>query len=331
MKPNEFPVLVQRFFSDYLVAQRSLSLDTRTGYRTTFRLLLRFLSQHHRCAIDRLSLGAFTPEAVLAFLDHLERSRGNCPPTRNVRLAAIRTFVRFVLGQSPVLDFLSAGQRILAIPQKKATKRMLGFLTPKEIGAVLAAIDQDSWSGKRDLLLFTLLYNTGARISEALNVRPADLRDRSVQLHGKGRKEREIPLWPRTARSLRRWCSTNRIAPEGQIFTNSRGGPLSHDGVTFRLDSAVRKAATQCPSLSGRRISSHRFRNSCAMALLQSGVALEVISLYLGHASPKTTHDYIESDLKMKADCLRRLTEPKTLKSSKRDEPSRLLAFLEAI
>jgi site-specific recombinase XerD len=330
MKPDEFPALVQRFFAEYLAAQRNLSPDTRNGYRTTFRLLLRFLSRHHRRPIDQLTLGAFTPEAILAFLDYLERSRGNCPRSRNVRLAAIRTFVRFVLGQSAVLDFLSAGQRILAIPQKKSTKRLLGFLTREEIDAIFAAIDQNSWSGQRDLLLFTLLYNTGARISEALQLRSTDLRDCSVQLHGKGRKEREIPIWSRTARLLRQWCKTNRITPEGRIFTNHRGGPLSHDGVTFRLNVAVCKAAVQCPSLNGRRITSHRFRNSCAMALLQSGVALEVISLYLGHSSPNTTHDYIEADLKMKADCLRRLTEPKTSKP-KRDEPSRLLAFLEAI
>lgn len=330
MKPDEFPALVQRFFSEYLAAQRNLSPETRNGYRTTFRLLLRFLSRHHRRPIDQLTLGAFTPDAILAFLDYLERSRGNCPRSRNVRLAAIRTFVRFVLGQSAVLDFLSAGQRILAIPQKKSTKRLLGFLTREEIDAIFAAIDQNSWSGQRDLLLFTLLYNTGARISEALQLRPTDLRDCSVQLHGKGRKEREIPIWLRTARLLRQWCKTNRITPEGRIFTNHRGGPLSHDGVTFRLNCAVCKAAVQCPSLTGRRITSHRFRNSCAMALLQSGVALEVISLYLGHSSPNTTHDYIEADLKMKADCLRRLTEPKTSKP-KRDEPSRLLAFLEAI
>lgn len=332
MKLDDFFPLVQRFFAEYLAAQRNLSVETRTGYRTTFRLLLRFLSEHRRCQIDHLTLAAFTPEAILAFLDHLEQSRGNCVRTRNVRLAAIRTFVRFVLGQSAVLDFLASGQRILAIPQKRCAKRLLGFMTREEIDAILAATDQSTWSGRRDLLLFLLLYNTGARISEALQLRPIDLRDRSVQLHGKGRKAREIPVWARTARLLRQWNRTNRIAPEERIFTNYRGGPLSHDGVSFRLRLAVRKAAAMCPSLNGRRITSHRFRNSCAMALLQSGVALEVISLFLGHAHPKTTHDYIEADLKMKADCMRRLTEPKTLKHNKRgDEPSRLLAFLEAV
>jgi integrase/recombinase XerD len=331
MKAEIFATLVQRFFADDLTAQRNLSPETRTGYRHTFRLLLRFLSHRQRGPIDRLTLEAYTPEAILGLLDHLERVRGNGVPTRNVRLAAIRTFVRFALSQSLGLDFLAAGQRILAIPQKRCAKQPRGFMTREEVDAILAATDQNTWSGRRDRLLFLLLYNTGARLSEALQLRPTDLRERSVQLHGKGRKERESPLWASTARSLRQWCHTNRIAPEERIFSNCRGTPLSHDGVTFRLRLAVRKAAAQCPSLNGRRITSHRFRNSCAMALLQAGVAIEVIALYLGHATPQTTHHYVEADLKMKADCLRRLTEPKAAKHQPRDEPSRLLAFLEAV
>ncbi len=331
MTTFEFPSLVQRFFADHLSAQRNLSSETRTGYRTTFRLLLRFLSQHHRCPIDRLTLAALTPEAILAFLDHLERSRGNCAATRNLRLAAIRTFTRFVLGQSASVDFLATGQRILAIPQKKNTKRMLGFMSREEVEAVFAAIDQNTWSGRRDLLLFLTLYNTGARISEVLQLRPTDVHDRFVQLHGKGRKERQTPIWPRTARLFRQWCQSNHIATEARIFTSRRGAPLSHDGVSYRLQLAVRKAAVMCPSLKDRRITSHRFRNSCAMALLQSGVAIEVIALYLGHASPQTTHGYIEADLQMKAECLRRLTEPNTPNHTVRNESSRLLAFLESV
>jgi integrase len=179
--------------------------------------------------------------------------------------------------------------------------------------------------------LFTLLYNTGARISEALQLRAKDLRERSVCLHGKGRKDREVPLWVQTARRLHQWCKVNRVEPEQLVFTNRLGAPLSQDGVAFRLALSVRKATAQCPSLQGRRITSHTFRHSCAMALLQAGVALEVIALYLGHAKPITTHGYIEADLKMKADCLRRLTEPLTKSQKKRETPSRLLAFLEAI
>jgi integrase/recombinase XerD len=331
MKQNAFPELVQRFFTSYLAVQRNLSAHTQIGYRNTFRLLLQFLGKQHRRPVDQLSLGALTPEAILAFLDHLERSRGNSIRTRNLRLAAIRTFVRFVLGQSMVLDFLATGQRILAIPQKKSTQPLLGYMNRDEVAAVFAAIDRGTRSGQRDLLLFLLLYNTGARISEALQMRAKDFRDRSVHLHGKGRKDRQVPIWPQTVRRLRQWCQLNRIGQEQLIFTNRLGAPLSHDAVALRLDLAVHKATVKCPSLRGRRITSHTWRHSCAMALLQSGVALEVIALYLGHSKPITTHGYIEADLKMKADCMRRLTEPPTPAPSEREEPSRLLAFLRAL
>lgn len=330
MQTDDFPGLVQRFFAEYLAAQRNLSPHTCLSYRNTFRLLLRFLAEHHRRPIDKLTLGALTPETILAFLDHLERTRGNSPRTRNVRLAAIRTFVRYVLGAA-ALDFLGPGQRILAIPLKKSSRSALGFMTREEIAALLAAVDQSTPSGRRDLLLFTLLYNTGARISEALQLRARDIHDRVVHLHGKGRKDRDVPLWPQTARRLNRWCITNKIGPDQLVFTNRFGGPLSHDGVSCRLELAVKNAAQRCPSLRSRRITSHRFRNSCAMALLQAGVPLEVIALYLGHARPITTHGYIEADLKMKADCLRRLTEPHLPEPKQRNEQSRLLAFLEAV
>jgi integrase/recombinase XerD len=331
MHRDDLPELVQRFFTDYLVAQRNLSPHTRSGYRDTFRLLLAFLSRHHRRPIDQLPLDAVSPSAVLAFLDYLETTRGNTPRTRNLRLAAIRTFVRFVLGQPAGVEFISIGHRILAIPQKKSTKPMLGFMTGDEIDAVLATTDLATRSGQRDRLLFTLLYNTGARVSEALQLRPKDLIDRAVHLHGKGRKDRTVPIWPQTDRMLRRWCKTNHVGHEQWIFTNRDGEPLSRDGVAFRLALAVRKAAIQCPSLVGRRITCHTFRHSCAMSLLQAGVALEVIALWLGHAQPLTTHGYIEANLKIKADCLRRLSAPTRPSCRAPQESSRLLAFLEAM
>jgi len=331
MPRDELPDLLQRFFAHYLVSQRNLSAHTREGYRDTFRLLLSFLSRHHRRPIDQLTLASINPATVLAFLDDLETARHNSTRTRNLRLAAIRTFVRFVLGQTVGLEFIAVGQRILAIPQKKSSKPVLGFMTREEIDAVLAAVDSKTHCGQRDHLLFTFLYNTGARISEALQLRPQDLIPRAVHLRGKGRKDRTVPVWPRTERRLRQWCKTNAIAPEELIFTNRNGGPLSRDGVAFRLALAVRKAITHCPSLEKRRITCHTFRHSCAMGLLQAGVALEVIALWLGHAKPLTTHGYIEADLKMKAACLKRLTEPIPPRHRSTQESSRLMAFLEAI
>ena len=331
MPRADFAILVQRFFAEYLDAQRNLSVHTRTGYRDAFRLLLQFLAVFHRRTVDHLDLKDFTPEAVLAFLDHLEHSRGNNIRTRNLRLAAVRSFVRFILGQSAAVDFLGTAKRILTIPQKQCPKPIFGFMTRDEITAVLAAVDQHSWSGRRDFLLFTLLYNTGARISEALQLCPKDLRNRIVHLHGKGRKDRDVPVWAQTARQLRQWCKSNQVDVEQRIFTNRFGAHLSHDGVAFRLALAVRRAAIKCPSLAGRRITAHTFRHSCAMALLQSGVALEIISLWLGHANLSATHGYIEADLEMKTKCLRRLDEPTAQRRRQRDEPSRLLSFLESV
>jgi site-specific recombinase XerD len=331
MHPDELPELVQRFFAHYLVSQRNLSAHTRDGYRDTFRLFLSFLSRHYRQPIDRLMLDSITPATVLAFLDYLETTRHNTTRTRNLRLAAIRTFVRFVLGQPTGVEFIGIGHRILAIPQKKSPKPMLGFMTREEIDAVLSATNPETHSGQRDQLLFTFLYNTGARISEALQLRPRDLLDHAVHLRGKGRKDRMVPVWPRTERRLRQWCKTNDISPEQLIFTNRNSEPLSRDGVAFRLALAIRVAVEQCPSLSNRRITCHTFRHSCAMSLLQAGVALEAIALWLGHAKPLTTHGYIEADLKMKAACLKRLTEPTPPRRRSTQESSRLLAFLEAI
>jgi site-specific recombinase XerD len=199
---NPFPDLLQRFFADYLPRQRNFSPHTICAYRDTFHLLLPFLSARLRKPIDLLTIETFSPETILAFLDHLEQVRKNKARTRNYRLAAIRSFVRFALNQTAP-DFLVASQRILAIPDKRCPKPLLGFLTREEIDAILAAIDDSTWSGRRDHLLFTLLYNTGARISEALQLRPVDVQNRSVRLHGKGRKERGAPLWPQRGSLLR--------------------------------------------------------------------------------------------------------------------------------
>ena len=332
MKAEDFATLIERFFADHLEAQRNLSPNTLAAYRDTFKLLLIFLASYHRTRIDQLTLDSLRPEAVLAFLEDLERSRGNAPRTRNVRLAAIRTFARFAISRSPASGFLRTAQRILAIPLKKSSTRLLGFLDQQQIKALLSSTDEATWSGRRDRLLFLLLYNTGARIAEALQIQVKDLQERAVLLHGKGRKERIVPLWPQTDRLLHHWCRANKIAAEQPIFTNRWGNRLSRDGVAHRLSLAASKATAQCPSLAGRIITPHTLRHTCAMHLLQSGVALEIIALWLGHEKPITTHTYIEADLRLKKECLDRLqVPPGTHRPLYPKQHSHLLAFLEAI
>lgn len=327
---HTFPELLQRFFTEYLAAQRNLSAHTIGAYRDSFRLLLKFLAAHLRVTIDQLTLESLTPESILAFLDHLERARHNTPRTRNYRLAAIRAFTRYVIGLAEPGAF-AAGPRLLAIPIKRSTRLLLGYLTREEVEVVLGAVDLTTWIGRRDHLLFALLYNTGARISEALAVRTQDVQDRVVQLHGKGRKERTVPIWAKTATEIRRWRRENQIQDGQHLFLNSCGAVFTRQGARLRLLVAVRKAAETNPKLKGRKIGLHSLRHSCAMHLLQAGVALEVIALWLGHESLLTTHGYVSADLKMKEATLSRLDSLPAARAPRRDPGSRLLAFLEAI
>jgi site-specific recombinase XerD len=228
-------------------------------------------------------------------------------------------------------DFIDAGQRILAIPLKRTAKPLMGFLTREEIKSILGACDLTSRSGERDRLLFTLLYNTGARVSEAIALRVGDLRGEVVHLRGKGRKDRAVPIWPQTRRLIQHWCRRNDLQADQPLFTNSRQQPLTRAGVSFRLRLTLSRAGSVCPSLKRHGISPHTFRHSTALHLLQSGVALEVIALWLGHESPVTTHSYIESDLKMKSEVLQALEAPQSAPTIRRREYPRLLTFLEAV
>jgi len=325
---STFSLLIQQFFGS-LRTQRNLSPHTISAYRDTFRLLLRFLAEEQRTAIDQLTLDMLSADAVLAFLEHLENVRNNTIRTRNARLAAIHAFARFVIGQKAP-DFLVAGQRILAIPCKRTVKPVLGFLSREEVDAVLGATDLATRSGRRDHLLFTLLYNTGGRISEVLRLKPCEVNNRTVRLHGKGRKERDVPIWPATQREMHAWCRSNQIGPTQYLFANRHGTPITRKGAALRLSATLRSAAKTCPSLRGRKITLHTFRHATAMHLLQAGVALPIIALWLGHEQPVTTHGYVEADLKMKEQCLNTLER---LPGAKRQSKARshLLAFLEAL
>ena len=330
MTSNPFPILIERFFTDHLRTQRNVSPLTIEAYSDTFRILLRYLAEKHRQTIDRLTFRDFGADDILAFLDHLERVRGNCVRSRNARLAAIRAFAHFALAYSGPA-FAVASQRILAIPCKRTTKPVLSFMNREEVVAVLAAIDTTTKVGRRDHLFFSLLYQTGARISEASQLGPCDVRDRFVRLHGKGRKERAVPIPNDLMARLHEHVRTNKLSPDRPLFANRQGAALTREGLALRLDLAVHKAEQTCPSLRGRRITPHTWRHSTAMHLLQAGVPLEVIALWLGHEQPAVTHTYVQADLKMKRECMRLLEQPsKPRRKSDTMRFSRLLSFLEA-
>lgn len=326
-----FPTLVQDFFCQRLLAQRNSSPRTIAAYRDTFRLLLRYVRDHRHRAPTALTLADLDAPLVLAFLDHLERDRHNTVRTRNARLVALRSFFHYASGRDPAN--LPTIQRVLAIPRKRCDTPLLGFLTREEVNSIQGALDLTTWSGRRDQALFATLYNTGARVSEVIDLRVGDLvggREATLHLRGKGRKERVVPVWKATARLLETWLATRDPPPEAPLFPNRGGQRMTRSGVANRLGRAVMKAAVTCPSLRGRRISPHTLRHTTAMHLLQAGVDITVIALWLGHASPTTTHHYVEADLAMKRRALAALTEPKS-RAARFSLGDDLLAFLEGL
>ena len=238
-KPESLLTLTESFFQNHLQNTCGASAHTVRAYRDTLKMFFLFLADLKKKGLAGLNLDDVHSDAVLAFLSHIESKRGNTPGTRNCRLAAIRSFVQHLLRS----DVTRAGQygRILAIRTKKATRRIVGYLEPEEARAVIAAVDRRSRYGERDHALLLFLYNTGARVSEALGLRAGDLRldrPRQVRLRGKGRKERVCPLWAETASALRHIIGAGET--EDVLFRNAQGSPLTRDGVAYLLSKYVR-------------------------------------------------------------------------------------------
>jgi len=330
-KPPSFAALVQQFFTEYLVAQRAVSPRTVACYRDALMLFLDFASGKLRKAPTAMGLADIQPELILAFLDHLEHGRKNAVRSRNLRLTALRAFLKFA-GRRDVTS-LHDVERALAVPMKRFERPMLGFLSRDEMVAVLGQPGA-SWSSQRDHLLLAMLYNTGARVSEIIGVRVVDVvldGGACVHLHGKGRKLRSIPLWDATVVEIRAWLRLNpTLRGEAALLPNRDGQAMSRSNVAQRLGRAVTRAAVEHPSLLDKRVSPHTLRHTSAMHLLQSGVRFNVIALWLGHESTTTTHRYVEADLAMKEKALARLQAPDT-KLRRYQAPDSLMRFLQTL
>jgi site-specific recombinase XerD len=323
--------LIQRFFTEYLMQQRALSPATVASYRDTFKLLLSFIGKRCGRSPIELALADLDATGILAFLQDLEATRGNCVRSRNARLAAIHTFVRFAAHQDP--SHLANLQGVLAIPSKRHERPLLGYLSRAEIDAIIAAPHALTWVGQRDAALFATLYNTGARISEALSMKVRDFIDAqapSIHLLGKGRKQRTVPLWTTTARRLRTWVARAKLDPMSPLFPNGSGQGMTRSNAAQRLALATGIAAKKFPRLSSAHVSPHTIRHTTAMHLLQSGVDLSVIALWLGHESPSTTHLYVEADIEMKRRALQSI-QPIAPGTKRYKVPDRLLAFLDSL
>ena len=297
--------LVEAFFRSYFIQTRGASAHTVRAYRDTLRLLFKFLAERRGGKVAELTLDDLHVDAVLAFLSHLEGTRANSIASRNVRLAAIRSFFRHLIEH----DLPRAGQyqRVLSLPNKRAQLHAAQYLEPQDVKQLLAQPDRSTAAGRRDHALILFLYNTGARVSEALGVRIEHLSlasPRQVRLFGKGRKERVCPLWRETAAALGELPAVREGRSNERVFCNRAGAALTRDGAAYLLRKYAMMAARASPALRHRRITPHVLRHSCAVALLQAGVDITVIRDYLGHASIATTSRYVATNLKMKRDAL---------------------------
>ncbi len=331
-RPVPFASLVQQFFSEYLVAQRALSPCTVASYRDAMMLFLDFAHKRLGKAPTELNLADIEPELILAFLDHLEEERHNSVRSRNLRLTALRAFLKFAERRD--VSSFHVIEQALGVPMKRFEHPMIGFLSREEMLAVIGQ-PGNTWTTQRDHLLLIMLYNTGARVSEIIGVQVGDVvMDGSpcVHLRGKGRKQRSTPLWKSTVKEIRGWLRRNPIlAADSALLPNRKGHAMSRFNVTQRLDIAVARAAKMHSSLSKRRITPHTVRHTTAMHLLQSGVAISVIALWLGHENMATTHRYVEADLAMKEKALARLQEPNTRMDRYYPSDDALMQFLQAL
>ena len=331
MTATSLPALVQAFFTDRLLRQRRASPHTIAGYRDAFRLLLRFALEQLGKTPTELELEDLDAPFIGEFLDHLEARRGNSARTRNARLAAIRSFFRYVALNEPAHALLC--QRILAMPSKRHERRTIEFLDRPEIDALLAAPDTSTWTGRRDRTLLLVAIQTGLRVSELISLRNQDVvlgTGAHVRCEGKGRKHRCTPLRKDTVVMVEAWQRERRGLPEDPLFPSLRGGPLSRDAVERLVAKHVAAAQPRCPSLERKKITPHLLRHTAAMELLQHGVDRSVIALWLGHESVETTQMYLHADLRLKEQALSRTT-PVGVRPGRYRPDDGLLAFLEAL
>lgn len=326
------PQLIEAFLVKHLVTERNASGRTVESYATTLRLLLRFSLQARRKTVADIQVGDWSSEVILAFLKDLEVSRANSPRTRNQRLAAIKSFFKYVGARD--LTTLGQVQQVLAVPMKRFNERLVGYLTHEELEAVLAAANRPGWCGQRDHAMFLTTYFSAARVSEVIGIQRQDAeltgREAHIRIRGKGRKERVIVLPPGTTRILRDWADT--LGPHTRaVFPTRAGEPLTRSGVADRLRRAVALAARRCPSLQGRRVSPHVLRHTMAMHLLESGRDITEIALFLGHESYQTTHKYVVASLPLKRKALESLPALGPWRRRSRAKEEELVKLLESL
>jgi len=334
-KSNELAIALKSFFCNYLPRLKGVSRHTLNSYRDSLKFLLLFLARDNG-SVNALSFEDVDVDRVTAFLEYLETERHNSIGTRNIRLAAIHSFFRYVASMFP--EHVCLAQQVLSIPFKRMCTRSIEYFEFEELAAVLEQIDRSTLDGQRDYALITLMFNTGARVQEIVDLKANDLylsTPFQVHIFGKGRKERVCPIWAKTADILRQYLEERRINPSKAVtlFLNHLGTPLTRFGIRYILGKYVRKAVKTTPSLKGKRLHPHSMRHSTAVHLLRSGVDIVTIANWLGHVSIDTTNKYIAIDLEMKRKAIEKAAQPfgkPVLHASWRNSPD-ILTWLESL
>ncbi|MGF6547175.1 tyrosine-type recombinase/integrase [Paraburkholderia youngii] len=320
---------VVAFLRETLAHQRGASQHTCDSYACSFQLLFEFAAQRLKASPSSLALEHLDAGMISAFLEYLEDARHNSPETRNVRLAAIRSFFHFLEHREPVM--LEQVQRVLGIPYKKTDSRLVPYLLEREIRALLDAPDPTTREGIRDRAMLHLAICGGLRVSELTGLQMTDvaLPSMSIRVHGKGRRERTLPLWKVTANALRAWIAVRGTAPVPELFVNARGEAMSRWGFAYVLKHHAEVASEKCPSLLQKRVSPHVLRHTCAMIVLQSTNDIRKVSLCLGHSDLATTEIYTRADPSEKLEALNAIVPPELRRGSFRPS-DKVIAMLKA-
>jgi integrase/recombinase XerD len=322
---------LQRYFTDYAHTQRDLSPNTISGYRDTWRLLIKHAMTTRGVPADSIDLDLIDPDLVTGFLDHLQTERGNSTTTRNIRLTAIRAVLTYALPDHP--EHADTITRVLAVPTKRRTTPPLQYLTSAEVNALLTAPYPHTWTGRRDAALLTLAVQTGLRISELTSLTTDDiiLTDAPhVTCTGKGRRHRATPLTPTTVAVLTAYLAERAAHPGPALFPGPHGGHLSRDALEHRLAKHLAVAVTRCSSLTGKHVTMHTLRHTAAMNLLHAGVDLAVIALWLGHQTTASTDPYLHADMTIKQTAIDRTRPPDIQPGTYTPDPG-ILSWLETL
>lgn len=321
---------VSVFLRERLPLERRASERTCEAYALALRLFFEFTAQELKMRPSSLRLEHLDASRVQAFLEHLERQRHNSPGTRNVRLAAIRTFMRFIEYREPAA--LEQVQRIRAIPTKRTESRLVNHLSREEMQSLLDAPSPHTCDGIRDRAMLYLGYSAGLRVSELVGLRMENLAfspHPCIYVLGKGRRERALPLWRETTAALRAWLAQRPPSSATEVFLNSQGRPLTRSGFEYILDKHLQIAAKRCPSLLTKRLSPHSLRHSCALLILQSTGDIRKVALWLGHASCQTTEMYLRADAATLLEVMNK-TPPPLLRKGRFRPPDQLIALMTA-